>query len=200
MLRWIALALCLMAAPLWAQDLPNLFRVMGVAQNDQLNIRAQPNARAQIIGSLAHDAQHIEVVSQQGNWGQVNLREGSGWVALRFMQVEDTTLYETLDFDATCFGTEPFWSLAVDSGARLHWHPADGTKQSYLAGLLRGIARAPVQYWMAGSAGDRQIHLLMTRVACNDGMSDRNYGLQAVVTLMNDDPRGYTGCCSIRPR
>jgi len=201
MFRWLVVVVWALASPLGAQELPNLFKVVNVARDDRLNIRARPNAGAQIIASLAPDTQHIEVIARQGNWGQVNLREGSGWVALRFMQVEDASLYEALEFDASCFGTEPFWSLDVDNGTRMHWRPIEGNEQTYLAGVLRGISQSPGQYWMAGSAGHHdQIHLLMTRGACNDGMSDRNYGLRAVVTLMSDDPRGYAGCCSLQTR
>lgn len=200
MFRWLVVVWAL-ASPLGAQELPNLFRVVNVAQDDRLNIRARPDARSQILGSFASDAQHIEVVARQGNWGQVNLREGPGWVALRFMQVEDPAFYQALEFDATCFGTEPFWSLDVDNGARMRWTPVDSIEQTYLAGLLRGIAQAPGQYWMVGSAGRHdQIHLVMTRGACSDGMSDRMYGFQALVTVMSDDPYGYAGCCSLQTK
>ena len=41
-----------LAAPAVAQTLPAQFQVKGVAQDDSLNIRAEPSANAEIIGEI----------------------------------------------------------------------------------------------------------------------------------------------------
>jgi len=45
-------------------DGPDFFRVYGVKQGDSLNIRAQPNATAKIIGTIPFDATGIENTGQ----------------------------------------------------------------------------------------------------------------------------------------
>lgn len=47
LLGWACLSL-----PVAAQDLPALFHVIGVAEDDVLNIRQGPSASAEAIGSL----------------------------------------------------------------------------------------------------------------------------------------------------
>jgi hypothetical protein len=88
MVRILSLILALLVAmPAAAQDLPALFRVTGVAANDVLNIRAEPSARAAIIGSFRPDAGGIEVValSADGRWGLVNSGEQAGWSSMRYL-------------------------------------------------------------------------------------------------------------------
>lgn len=52
--------------------LPDLFDVTGVNSNDVLNVRSAPDADAEVIGSLDHDARDIEIVAVEDGWGRVN--------------------------------------------------------------------------------------------------------------------------------
>ncbi|MFD2813860.1 SH3 domain-containing protein [Paracoccus aerius] len=74
----LALTLALAGPALATQEyiLPTLFDVTGVASDDVLNIRAEPNAKAAIIGTLAPDAFRIEVVEERQGWARVNTGEG----------------------------------------------------------------------------------------------------------------------------
>ena len=47
--------------------------------------------------------------------------------------------------------------------------------------------------------GKLRITATITPQSCGDGMSDRAFGLAAVVIVEDDGPRLLTGCCSIAP-
>ena len=83
----LVLTLALSGPALATQEyiLPTLFDVARVAADDVLNIRAEPDASAPIIGTLAFDATHVEVVEQRAGWSRVNTGEGSGWVSDRYL-------------------------------------------------------------------------------------------------------------------
>ena len=55
------------------------------------------------------------------------------------------------------------------------------------------------RYSLVASNPDMTLHAVIGRQSCNDGMSDREYGLSMDAVL--HDPTGYrhwAGCCSLR--
>lgn len=197
------LSLLLLLAPTTALAdlpvLPELFSVSGVSASDVLNIRLDPNASAEIIGTLAPSAKDIEVVglSENGNWALVNSAERSGWVAKRFLRMQpDVWQNGKLPATLSCMGTEPFWHIGfTDSTATLD--TPDTAPVSYRITHVndRGFAEDRIRAVQAGA---------MTAVIfpqqCSDGMSERSYGLQAVITLREGDRPMLAGCCTISPR
>jgi hypothetical protein len=124
MMRAWAFALALIFGPLSAmaqQTLPALYDVAGVAVGDVLNIRAEANASAAIIGSLPQNATSVEVIAinAAGTWATVNADEGTGYVATRFLVAQTGPDWGALKQPLHCIGTEPFWGLDLD--------PAKGT-------------------------------------------------------------------------
>lgn len=187
------------AADSIAPPLPALYGVAGVAADDRLNVRAEPDARAPVIGDLAHDATAIEVFafSKEGLWAQVNIGEGTGWAALRFLapQAEHTDALG-LPAGLSCFGTEPFWNLSfLDEVTLIRRTPDTQTAHPIVstapdAAFVR-IAQTGYRFiWQSGMT-DVTAHILPGQ--CSDGMSDRRYGLHYID---NDGPR--VGCCSLR--
>ncbi len=201
-MRLIAFILCLWAlaatAPR-ADTLPMLYDVTEVGAGDVLNIRAAPEASAAIIGTLAPDAQGVEVVAQNasGTWGQINTGERAGWANLRHLAARGVHIDNyNLPVGLSCYGTEPFWSLSNTNGA-LHYQALDGPAQA-------------LDIWIAqdsGSAADLRRMILMAGIggpataflypaACNDGMSDRAFGLSVSLMTAPDAPM-LSGCCSL---
>lgn len=91
MIRTLAVSLallCWVPQAGWAFDFPALYHVIDVADDDVLNVRAQPDAQSAIIGTLLHDEADVEVMalSDDGKWGLINVGENAGWVAIRFLQ------------------------------------------------------------------------------------------------------------------
>jgi hypothetical protein len=104
-----AVALLLSLGPAWATaEGPDFFRVTGVPGDDVLNIRAEPNARADKIGEIPPDgicvrnlgcqggltfqeftdlseAQKAERLKENPRWCKVEYQGVQGWVAGRFL-------------------------------------------------------------------------------------------------------------------
>ncbi|MDO5620827.1 MAG: SH3 domain-containing protein [Paracoccus sp. (in: a-proteobacteria)] len=205
MFRPVTLALCLAASPALATPeyvLPTLFDVSEVASGDVLNIRARPDAAAPVIGSLAPDATRIEVVaeSDDGRWGLVNTGEGSGWVSMRFLNYR-TDVWNTDELPArfACHGTEPFWSV-TRKGDALEWATPESS-MTYPRYEAHGGAwfRDPARM-IVGWSGGQKITIAAMPAQCSDGMSDRAYGLRALVLREGQGAsESYTGCCSVAP-
>lgn len=190
----IGLALAGPAAATQEYILPTLFDVARVAPDDVLNIRADPSARAPIIGTLAPDATGIEVVHEQLGWARINHGEGSGWVSARFLDYRVDVWEEgALPTGWHCFGTEPFWSVTPQGGAVVLGGPdmADDARP-VRAVLSRGVFRDPTRVVVAEG-----LTLVSTPQQCSDGMSDRLFGLRAEVVIDGGTPRLLTGCCAI---
>lgn len=193
----LTLALSGPAAATQEYILPTLFDVAGVAPGDVLNIRADPNAQATIIGTLAPDARRIEVVEERRDWGRVNTAEGSGWVSMRYLAYR-TDVWQSGEVPAgfRCLGTEPFWDAMHEGGDLVLRSPGDqaGDRRAVQAVLDSGIFRDPARVVVA-----RDMTLLAHPQICSDGMSDRMYGLAATLVIHGDQPRMLSGCCLIQP-
>ncbi|MCQ0971086.1 SH3 domain-containing protein [Paracoccus sp. TK19116] len=196
----IALILSLAATPSFATQeyiLPTLFDLTGVAEGDVLNIRAAPDASSSILGGIFPGATRIEVIEERGGWGRVNTGERAGWVNMRYLKYrtdvwEDGTLPDSL----SCFGTEPFWSLAADGDAMVMSTSGEAERRFENATILgRGVFRDPTR----AVAADGLVTTMIPQI-CSDGMSDRLFGLRAELVLTGDRPRLLSGCCTIQPQ
>ncbi len=181
---------------------PTYFKVVGVADNDVLNVRGQPNSSAPIVGELAPNSRPIEVLASQNGWAQVSTGEGTGWVSTHFLEeiqlptIGDTALPEGL----RCGGTEPFWGLEIDA------------TQVVLDDMNEGISTFPMfetgqfanragslNFFIAAGEGGQMTGIISNRI-CSDGMSDRDYG--RAIELLISTPGGtsaVSGCCSVFP-
>lgn len=195
----LALTLALSSPALATQEyiLPTLFDVTGVAADDVLNIRAEPDASAPVIGTLAPDGQRIEVVEERRGWGRVNTAEQSGWVSMRYLSYR-TDVWESgaLPSGFRCLGTEPFWDAKPEGGDLVLRSPEDqaGDRRPVQAVLDSGVFRDPARVVVA-----RDMTLFSHPQICSDGMSDRLFGLSAVLVIHGEQPRMLSGCCMIQP-
>lgn len=184
--------------------LPTLFEVTGVAADDRLNIRAAPNASAQIIGTFAPNARNIEVVATDstGQWGRVNTGERSGWASMRFLAYR-TDVWTGNNLPATlhCLGNEPFWALGRQGAGVVFSTPDLPDTEVRLEEVLStGVFRDPRRSIVAEGAG-RRLTAVMVPMECSDGMSDRAYGLDITLIIRGASAtQMLTGCCSIAAR
>lgn len=200
-MRLLAVLLCLWALPATAtQDAwPALYDVSGVAENDALNIRQAPDAAAPIIGSLAPDAEGIEVIRPDDHhgWGLVNSGEGRGWVSLRYLARQPGQWAGAMPPVARCGGTEPFWSFDVTGETLSYDALADSPRDFRITQSGAAQGRRDSFHLIGEGPQGAAIATLSTR-ACSDGMSDRAYGLSVDLLLQgNDGWQHQTGCCSL---
>lgn len=192
--------ICALALPALA-DYPQLFSVTGVAADDVLNVREAPSGTATIVGTLPPDARNIEVLDRNATrrWGQINLAEGTGWVAMRFLEPQGRSIDNyNLPVGLRCFGTEPFWSLDNTGGA-LRFTPMDGdgvdlvVERAQDSGIGNDLRRLLDLSGPNGRASG-----FVYGAQCSDGMSDRRYGIAVSFTTRADGPM-LSGCCTLAP-
>lgn len=176
-----------------AQDLPALYNVTGVAQDDVLNIRAEPDADAAIVATLPPDLAGVEVIalSADGDWGRVGLPEGNGWAAMRFLIRQETDI-GVIPRPLRCLGTEPFWSVTLGPDGQTHATPEDSEP---LALVSEAVAEAGYLAFLADQQGGLW-SVTIAKTECSDGMSDRVYGFAAHVFRQREAGHDFrTGCC-----
>lgn len=191
----LALLLALgLPAGMAAEGLPALHDVTGVATDDVLHIRARPDASAPVLGALASDATGVEVVGtdQTGRWGQVNLAGETGWAALHYLARQPGQEEGTFPPVASCFGTEPFWTLRLKDGAATWVEPGREIAGRIVARLASSSPRD--RYGLVAEMEGTRLSGVIAPRACSDGMSDRAWGL-AFDALYGDAV--LSGCCSL---
>ena len=214
-MRALAIVVAIFAAmPAFAtQDgWPALYDVAGVAADDVLNIRAEPDAGAPVIGTLAPDAANVEVIRATDDlrWGLVNTAERSGWVSLSYMARQGGQWDGRMPEVRQCFGTEPFWSLSHEGAQVRFATPEDPAIDGLVSGRYGSASRRD-RFVYSGSlispdAGPLEFVLSLRTEACNDGMSDRSYGIGADLLIRDRDASDglrthvlVSGCCSLVP-
>ncbi|WP_162685512.1 SH3 domain-containing protein [Roseovarius amoyensis] len=193
--------LMLMPAVAAAQALPALYDVTGVAVHDTLNVRAGPSTRFEVLAKLPSDAAGIEVVDTDvsGEWGLINIGEGSGWVALDYMARRPGQPGDRLPNDLICSGTEPFWSFRLTPDDKATF-TRDETETALPSVLTVQSENRTDRAALFADGGAVVVTAVLGRALCSDGMSDRAYGL-GIDLLVTDkaEVRVYSGCCSIAP-
>lgn len=175
---------------------PAQFSVRAVAENDVLNIRAEPRADAPIIGSFGPYTQNIEVLrtTPNGAWGFVGMGERNGWVSMQFLRRQDIVDPAALPRPLLCFGNEPFWTLGFwPRGAEFV------TPDGRVDVAVRSESVAPEGFRATvreGAATEREI--IVARSGCTDGMTDRRYGWRALMFSSGPDGASVlSGCCTL---
>ncbi|MGY6535701.1 MAG: SH3 domain-containing protein [Pararhodobacter sp.] len=182
-----------------SDEFPSLHRVVGVAHDDVLNIRAEPNARSEIIGSFEPGETGVEVIalSDDGRWGRVNSGERAGWSHMRYLARDMPGSWRDGATALSCFGTEPFWRMEFflpTHRAEFHGVNEGGFELVTDAGALPATRFPPTL--AVPFSGTREGMAVMRGEACNDGMSDMDFGI-SVLIYWRRDTEGLSGCCSL---
>ena len=198
--------LAALASPAAAQ--PSYYQVTGVAEVDVLNIRVEPDANSEVMGTLAPGAAPVEVleavIKSSVAWGRVIGADADGWVSMRFLvPIEVEKIGETIiPQGLTCFGTEPFWSVRIDSVKGIDFSTADGQEGHYaLESAIAAVARND-HFALIGVDGKGRMTMMLARDAeCSDGMSDRDYPWRVDILRelpgSPDYPHSFEGCCRL---
>lgn len=197
MIRYVFLAFSLFATPLSAQSFPESYVTRDIPSDDTLNIRAQPSTSAPVIGEYGPYTLNIEVLrtTPDGKWGMVGFREGNGWVSMRYLELSGHNEPHMFPRPLYCSGTEPFWNLNVT--VRGDEYQEMGMERRDLEMIQD--ANSPNGGLAVFEEGPTLNRTLITkRGYCGDGMSDREYGWQAM--LFTEAPDGnyvQSGCCTM---
>jgi uncharacterized membrane protein len=182
------------------------YRVVGVAQNDKLNIRDQAGTAGSIIGTLAPNAGGVVVTGLRQRvgdsvWWQVAHTGARGWVNARFLELENLGAQPKSGFGLRCAGTEPFWSLEIAKGQANFAQPDSETHWS--AGPWREAFGLPPGYRfgidLAAEGKGKPVWAAVSRAEdyCSDGMSDFEHPYSVILSA--SDGQVYAGCCARAP-
>lgn len=186
-----------------AQDFPALFSVTGVANNDVLNIRQEPSARAPIVGTFSPRQTGIEVIglSEDRRWGLVRTEEGVGWSAIRFLRQERPDSWQQGQQHLTCLGTEPFWNLNLflPSNRAEFEDLATGGFELRTNAPHMSFTRHPATMAMSFS-GARQGFAVIRQGVCSDGLATVCMGWRCSF-IGSISPKGCraAACWGIKP-
>jgi len=195
---YAACAMCLLFPGIaYAEFLmfPIIYEVTGVADDDVLNVRIEPNAGAYDIGDLLPHAQvEVTAIDDSGKWARIQWHGEDGWVARRYLvEVERFgDEFSGMPVDLLCTGTEPFWAADITSDAQFSfaelgdeadWMPVANSVMS------TNMYRSNYAFDTAKFTG------LLRRAECSDGMSDMTYGWALDLLEKGADPRLLSGCC-----
>lgn len=179
---------------------PAWIRVVGVAEGDTLNIRSEPDASSEIVGTFIPNQGRIEVVETRSvdgqQWGLVSTGERGGWINLAYAEATDMVMIgdSPVPLGTFCAGTEPFWNMAF-SPTEATWSSFETEGESYEITESESAASRPYP-WMFAMRGFGLA--LLTPEQCSDGMSDIPYAWS--VLIVGHDESGhvlYEGCCRL---
>lgn len=201
---FLSLFLVLLGSAVSAQvhDYPALYSVTNVQPGDILNVRSGPGVSHPIIGTLARNATNVEVVgvNEDQRWARVSAGEMSGWSSARYLTRTGPSWDHGLPSPLYCHGTEPFWSYQRQIGGG-SWSDFEVQNQPY-AELWNGTpaGRGPFAFAIDLDNGTSTMTGIIRRGICSDGMSDRDYGLNALfVRRTSQGTVLLDGCCSLVP-
>lgn len=172
-------------------DVPELV-VMNVAEGDVLNMRAEPNANAAIVGMLAPNAGGIHATGEESpslDWIEVEANGATGWVNDRYLGF--ATYYEPLPIRMVCSGTEPFWGMELSyTRADVTYAFRDEDFSTEFSAPDSPLNRITI--WVRTRVEDETDFLVLEAGTCSDGMSEIAYPYSLLAKL---DGNLLGGCC-----
>lgn len=197
MIKCLAFVTCLLGSVAAAQDFPASYFVTDVAADDTLNIRQEPDAASDVLGTYDPYRLNIEVLetTADGAWGKVGLGEGAGWVSMAYLTATLPAEPGTIPRPMLCSGTEPFWSLSLNPSGDDYELMGEPNRT-----LLMTAEKTADNGYMATFAEGPRSHrtLIIHRLPCSDGMSDRPFGFRATLfNAINGQNGVQTGCCTL---
>jgi uncharacterized membrane protein len=171
-----------------------VYSVMNVRPGDTLNMRLQPRPNAPVVQTIPHNGTGIALTgrSSSGGWFEVTYRRKRGWVNARFLGIGQGRFALPAYLD--CFGTEPFWSIAVTPGlARADLMFTERRNVYRLTGAHNAMGRTDIFAIRGAANRGSQMSLIVRHEACSDGMSDARYPYSTVALISGLNT--IAGCC-----
>ena len=179
---------------------PTYYRVSDVAANDVLNIRANPDFSAEILGNFAPDAEPVEVLIRHEGWGYVALGERMGWVSMKFLTNIEVPRVGNgpIPVGLSCGGTEPFWGFQVEAKQVNYSQMGMDAQNFSIVATDHFSGFAGQDGFIQASGAQSMFTAIINTSQCSDGMSDVDYGWRVDVVLTGvSETVGYSGCCRL---
>lgn len=186
-------------------------RVEGVAADDVLNIRAEPNAESPVMGAIPAGARHVEGLGApntigQTSWQRVRYAGVVGWVSGRFLKVDTGGPPQPAAPDQiealtplVCFGDEPNWSLQFGAdGSVTCGSGCEAPPGLRVTKVLTERDGTPDGFDLADARGQQWMRAVVSKTGqCSDGMSDSPYPFEITGVVKTGN---LTGCCRVKEK
>ncbi|MDQ7069730.1 MAG: peptide-binding protein [Rhodobacterales bacterium] len=194
----VYLMIALLPVSTLAANFPAFYDVTGVAADDTLNVRAGPMGTDQKLAELGPNQSNIEIVavSESGKWGLLNIGERSGWASMRYLKRQPGQDANAMPRQLSCFGTEPYWALDIGEDPEIKFTLAGNPEESLRVQNLTRSRNNTGKYGMTAQGALGFMTASMTAALCNDGMSDRNFGISVDIIVGSSQ---FSGCCTLVP-
>lgn len=180
------------------------YRVIDVAADDVLNIRATPGSKGELVGSIPSDGHSISKIGEEGRWVQISYQGVVGWVHGRYLSAQNIqpenniTIAAAVNEELFCIGTEPHWNLKTQHSDVEFSFLSD--KTALQLQTTRSIANSDQRGWQFAFKSSNTLNQPFTATViqdetCSDDMSDDQY--RYAITLERDG-QVLTGCCNKR--
>jgi len=209
----------------FVQEEGTIFRVHGVAADDVLNVRSEPDPVAALAGTIPPTAQAVIGIGMPatvGNttWQRVRYGGVEGWVNQRFLKASaaprsaspsgaapalapaaaasapSTAPSNSLQ-SIICFGDEPFWSIKFGADGSATCGEACKGPSGLRSANVSSAPNGDLQgFDLVDAKGDVFVSAVTRRTGkCSDGMSDDPY---PYVFSGVGKPGPLEGCCRVK--
>jgi uncharacterized membrane protein len=188
------------------------YRVHGVAADDVLNIRVDPDAEAASSGTIPSDAKHVEGLGAPKKvgattWQRIRYGGAVGWVNERFLKANAGGVRSRPPAPAkiealtplVCFGNEPYWSLRFGAdGMATCGSACEAPAELRVTKVLADRSGTPDGFDLVDGKGNRWMRAVISKTGkCSDGMSDDPYPYELTGIVKSGN---FTGCCRIKTK
>lgn len=179
--------------------LPAPYTVSNVQSGDVLNIRRNPNARAELMSSFAPNEVVMVLEYLANGWAKVSVGEGVGFVNGQFLSRGGGVQTQNgMQLGLTCNGTEPFWTLNIDTDRTVRFNSLVSGAEPITSLTL--ASPSPITNAYPFNFAATPYSGTLSQQICGDGMSDIQYGW--ALTLLKPNGNGgwdtLNGCCSLQ--
>ena len=174
-------------------------KVVNVAPDDTLNLRASASGKSDVVLQLPHNATRLIKLDQADGWYKLAHKNITGWAYDKYLAADSQSpdVVSMLSEELFCIGTEPHWTLKSQKH-QLQLKKYDDIETFILSApgeLQTQDSDTWVFHAISATSSDRNLQLNIRRDRqCSDEMSDDEYKYS--ITVTNNQQETLTGCCN----
>lgn len=195
-----------------ANDGSTSYRVDGVAADDVLNIRVDPDAESASSGTIPPAAKHVEGLGAPKKvgattWQRIRYGGAVGWVNARFLKANTGGVPSQPPAPAkiealtplVCFGNEPYWSLRFGAdGMATCGSACEAPAGLRVTKVLADRSGTLDGFDLVDGEGKPWMRAVISKTGkCSDGMSDDPYPYEFTGIVESGN---FTGCCRTKTK
>ena len=170
-------------------------KVISVAKDDTLNMRAKPDGNAGIVFKLPPNAIGIIKLEQKKGWVKLSYKKFTGWAYGKYLaKTQAPSIKISITHELSCLGTEPHWIL--DSEQNKIKYKVYDDKKTFA--LNSGLEQRNNEWVLSGihlSEKESSVISIMVKkdAQCTDDMSDNKYRYS--ISVEDKNMGTLKGCC-----